>query len=283
MQGGVIPPNGTTGLLTIGAALDVKIGASNLTVEGTAENLKRTAQILISVGKDQTTAPVIVQSLAKIALAPTSPEPFAVQGPTTLEVVKSYPTPIPVKLTRTKKAEKLAIEVSGTTPSTPNVLTYQPTPIAAEKNDGVLNITIPVSAPEGQFSFAVQGRATINNAATVSVGPAFTINVLRPFVIEGPATIALTPGQTVPLKFTIKRNGPFKEVINVNLMGLPQGVTLAEPLKPLPGDKSELFMNLKIDPKVALPTATLTLNASATVNGMAFMHPPLAVNATVKK
>jgi hypothetical protein len=283
MQGGVVPPNGTTGLMTIGATPDVKIGASNFTIEGTAENLKRTAQILISVGKDQTTAPVIVQSLAEIAIAPTSPQPFAVQGPATLEVVKGYPTPIPVKLTRTKEAEKLAVEISGTTSSTANVLTYTPAPIAADKNDGVLNITIPVAAPEGQFSFAVQGKATINNVAAISVSPAFTINVLRPFVIEGPATLALTPGQTVPLKFTTKRNGPFKEAINVNLTGLPQGVTLTEPLQSVAGDKNELVVNLKIDPKVAVLMATLTLNATATVNGMAFTHPPLAINATAKK
>lgn len=283
LQGGIIPANGTTGLLTISASQDVKIGASSFTVEGTGENLKRTAQNLISVGKDQSTAPVIVQILSKIAVAPTSAQPFAVQGPTSLDVVKGYPTAIPVKLTRSKDAEKLAIEVSGTTPSTPNVLTYQPASIAADKNDGVLNITIPVAATEGQSSFAVQGRATVNNVAAISVGPAFTINVLRPFVIEGPATLALTPGQTVPLKFTFKRNGPFKEAINVNLTGLPQGVTLAEPPKPVPADKSELVVQLKVDPKVAVPTAALTLNATAAITGMTFTHPPLTVNASIKK
>ena len=283
MQGGLVAANGTTGLLTLGTTPDVKVGAATFMVEGTAENLKRNAQNLISVGKDQTTAPVIVQTLAKIAVAPTSPHPFAVQGPATLDVVKGYPTPIPIKLTRGKEAEKIAVEVSGMTPSTPNVLTYQPTPIAADKNDGVLNITIPVAAQEGQSSFAIQGRATINNVATLAVGPAFTISVLRPFIVEGPVMVALAPGQTVPLKFTIKRNGPFKEPINVNLTGLPQGVTLAEPLKPVAADKNELIVNLKVDPKVAVPMATLTLNATATVNGMAFTHPPLSVNASIKK
>lgn len=285
VQGGVVPANGTTGLLTIGATQDVKIGATSFTVEGTGENLKRTARNLISVGKDQTTAPVIVQSLSAIALAPTAASPFAVQGPTMLEVVKGYATPIPVKLTRAKEAEKLAVEISATTPSTPNLLTYQPTPVAADKNDGVFNITIPlaVAAPEGSFSFAIQGRATINNVPTVAIGPAITVSVLRPFVVQGPETIALTPGQMATLKFTIKRNGPFKDAINVNLTGLPQGVTLAEPLKPVPGDKNELVVNLKVDSKVAAPMANMSLNATAAVNGATFSHPPLGITASVKK
>ena len=42
-------------------------------------------------------------------------------------------------------------------------------------------------------------------------------------------------------------------------------------------------MNLKADPKLTVTTATLTLNATATVNGTPFAHPTLTVNGVVKK
>jgi hypothetical protein len=282
VQGGLVPANGATGLLTIAASPEIKLGASEFAIEGTAENLKRTAVAPVVVGKDPS-APIILHVIEKIAVSPTSALPFSVQGPANLEIVKGYPTPIPITLTRTKDAEKVAVELAGAVPTQPNVLTFAPVNLAADAKEGKLEITVPVAGPEGQLSFAVQGKAKINNIDVVAVSPAFPITVVRPFTVDGPASVVLTPGQTVPLKFTVTRKGPFKDAVTVRLDGLPAGVTMAAPLAPVPADKTELLVNLKIDPKVAVPMATLTLNASATVNGMAFAHPPVVVNATVKK
>jgi hypothetical protein len=281
-QGGLVPANGVSGIATIASAPDVKPEPVSFTIEGAAENVKRKATHVLALSKDPS-APVIVRSIEKIAAAPTNASAFVVQGPAALEVVKGFPVAVPVTVTRGTGSAKAIFEVTGGIPAVPNVLTFAPGTIAADANSGTFMLTVPVAGAEGASSFVVQAKTKVNNVDVTVTSSAFTITVVRPFTVEGPATVALMPGQTVPLKFKVARKGPFKEAINVAVAGLPVGVTLAAPLAPIPADKSELLVNLKVDAKVAVPTAVLTLNATATVNGMPFAHPPLTINATVKK
>jgi len=282
IQGGLIPTNGTTGIVTISAAPGVAATPATFTIEGTGEGLKRTAAHILVAGKDLS-APIITHTIEKLIAAPTNANAFTVQGPAALEVVKGYPTPVPVNVTRAKDTEKAVFEVTGGIVANPNEFTFTPGTIAAGANAGPFNLTIPVAGPEGPFSFVAQAKTKINNVDVTVVSPPFTINIARPFTITGPASITLPPGQMVPLRFALARKPVFKEPVTVALAGLPSGVTLAAPLPAIAADKSELVANLKVDPKVAVATATLTLSATATVNGMPFGHPPVAVSAVVGK
>jgi len=130
----------------------------------------------------------------------------------------------------------------------------------------------------------IQGKAKVGPADRIVNGSALTVNVRRPFTVESAAPmLTLTPGQTVSLKAKLVRQPVFKEAVQVRLTGLPPGVTLAAPLAAVPGDRSEIQIDLKVDAKAAPANATLTLACTTTIGGMAYNHPPVTVAAQVKK
>jgi len=281
-QEGLVPENGTTGILSISASPDAKAGFATFTLEGSAAGEKTLARHVLQVTKDPA-APTIVKIMNEFAISQTSPVPLSLKGPATLEVVKGYPTPIPIEVIRQKDAEKVVVDLSGVLPTTPQVLTYVNAPVAAGVAKGTLTITAPAAAPEGTMTFAVQGKTKIGTVDVLAVSPAFPLTIIRPYLIDGPKEVELPVNQTVPVKFTLKRNGLFKDPVTVTLTGLPAGVTLAEPLRPVPGDQKEFTANLKVGPKVGPATATLSLAATAPVNGAAFVHPPVTVNIKMTK
>ena len=127
--------------------------------------------------------------------------------------------------------------MTGGIASIPTEFTFTPGNIAAGASSGPFNLTIPVAGPEGPFSFVAQAKTKVNNVEATEISQAFTVNVVRPFVIDGPATVTLIPGQAVPLRgfYRVARARPFKEAVTVAaLAGLPAGVTLATPLALLP-------------------------------------------------
>jgi len=79
------------------------------------------------------------------------------------------------------------------------------------------------------------------------------------------------------LKGRVKREAVFREPIQLKLDGLPQGVTLAAPLKPLPPEQNEFQIELRSDPKTGVAAANLSLTCSATINAMVYLHPALTI------
>jgi hypothetical protein len=85
----------------------------------------------------------------------------------------------------------------------------------------------------------------------------------------------------VSLKGRLKRHPLFKEPVQLRLDGLPAGVTLASPPKPVSPEAAEFQLDLRADMKAAAVTAALKLTASATIAGAAYSQPPLAVSVQV--
>jgi hypothetical protein len=61
--------------------------------------------------------------------------------------------------------------------------------------------------------------------------------------------------------------------VQLKLDGLPKGVTLAAPLKPVAPEQAEFRIELRADPKTAPAPSTLTLTCTATIGGVAYSHP----------
>jgi hypothetical protein len=196
---------------------------------------------------------------------------------------------VSLSVTRAKDQAGLAVQATGldarTTPGQPpppGAIAFQPGAASADAT-AACTLTPPVTAAEGPQEVVPQGKAKVGPAERTVSGPALTIDVRRPFQVELPANLTLTPGQTVKLTGKVQRQAVFKEAIQIKLAGLPAGVTLAAPPAPLPPDKAEFVLELKVDPKAAPATASLTLACSATVNGMAYNHPPAVIAGEVKK
>lgn len=291
VQGGQVPANGTFGALTVTAAAGVEVaGPVLLRVEGSGtsdgKEIRRWAEQQLVLSKE--TNPVAsVLTLPSLAVALTGAEPFTVQGPPALEVVKGYPTPVTVNLTRGTAAAMAPIEVNGTVPLAPllpgqplppGTFTVQPATAAAAS--AAFTLTPGPNAPEGPLTLLVQGKAKVNNVDATVFAPATTMTVRPPFVLEVQTPmLALTPGQTVALKGKVVRQPVFKEAVTLRLDGLPAGVTLAAPLAPVAAGATDFEIALKVDPKFAVPAANLTLTTTTTIAGAVYPQPPMVVAA----
>jgi hypothetical protein len=222
------------------------------------------------------------------ALGLTAAEPFTVRGPAAIEVVKGYPAAVPVRVTRVKDQQTLAVTVTGTVPlpvpapgqpPAPAPLMFQPATAAAGAGSASVTVTAAASAPEGQpFDYVVEGKARVGAADKAVAGPAVAVTVVGPFAVELlTPSLTLPAGRTVMLRGRLQRRLPFKEPVQLNLAGLPAGVTLAAPPPPVAGDQTEFQIELKADPKAAAATANLTLTCSTTLAGTTYAPAPLPV------
>src|SRR5207249_11213549 len=123
---------------------------------------------------------------------------------------------------------------------------------AVGTNQAIFTVAVPVNAPEGTADFIVQGKAKINNADRVVFGPAVAVHVVRPFTVELlTPSLTFVAGQTVALKGRLQRRPVFKEAVQLRLDGLPAGVSMVAPPRPVAGDWTEFQIDLKVEPKAA--------------------------------
>jgi len=296
IQGGDIPANGTAGLLTISSAADaMPTGPMSVRVEGKAmldaKEVKRLALHPLVLTKEANPAAFIL-NVGQVAVGLTEANPFAVQGPPALEVVKGFPVDVPVTLTRDMKSMNLAIEVSGSVaglavpgqPPPPGTFTFKPGNAAANAANATFNLTVGANAPEGQLNLVVQGKTKINNQDRIVIGPAVPLLIHRPFTIElAEPTLKVMPGQMATIKGKLNRQPVFKDAVQLKLDGLPAGTTLAKPLAPVAAGATEFTIELKVDPKFAVAMANLTLTGSATIGGMPYGHPAVTIAAELAK
>ena len=294
VQGGHIPANVTAGLLTLTAADNLTALAEPLVlrIEGHAADgkttLHRTGEHRFAVSKDANPA---TSSLTwhEFALALTSAEPFTVAGPANLDVVKGYPATVTAKLTRRqgsgrtgdsseRRRSRLGSVARPTAAAEPVGV---PAVATCHRRQHDLHGDGPRQRPGGTLDVVLQGKAKVGAAERTVTSAAVRLAVHRPFEVQlSDTALTLTPGQTVTLKGKIVRQTVFKEAVQLKLDGLPPGVTLAAPLKPLTAEQTEFQIDLKVDAKfAAMMPAMLTLTCSTTINGAAYAHPPLTVTA----
>ncbi|MBL8795782.1 MAG: hypothetical protein JNM56_17895 [Planctomycetia bacterium] len=295
LQGGRVPTGGTVGVLTLSALADAPVLTEPLAlrIEGQGEDgdrkLHRFAEQKLTVARDGNPAASQLM-LSSFVAGLSSAEPFAVQGPVTVEAVKGYPTTVPVTIRRGANPPVAAVEVTGQlgTPAQPGQpppggLAFQPVNAAADAGSVNLTMTPTAACPEGVMDFVIQGKARLNNVDQVVVGPAVMLTVHRPFTIEPESMkVDLPVGQKVLLKGKLARRLVCKEAVQLKLDGLPAGVTLAAPPKPIPAESTEYLLELNVAANAKPVIANLTLTGSANLGGIAYLHPPITIAVEVK-
>src|SRR5262249_25062185 len=196
----------------------------------------------------------------QLAVGLSGAEPFAVQGPQALSVVKGYPVNVPVTVTRGAKQGAFAVEVTGMVP-TPNAgagqppaagpFVFKPATAAAAAGTASFTLTPTTLAPEGRaVDLLIQGKATVNKLPITVIGPAVSLTILRPFSVElGTPTLSGKVGQTVVLKGKLKRQDVFKEAVTIGLPMLPPGVALVAAPKPVAANQTDFQIELRLDGK----------------------------------
>ncbi len=297
VQGGLVPAGGSFGVLTLSAAPQAQApgGLLFLHLEGRAtsdgQEIRRRAEQRLVLSRDPNVTPSGI-TLRRLAVGLTGPEPFTVQGPAAVEVVKGYSATLPVTVARAMNQAALAVEVTGAVPAPGAApgqanpaapLAFKPATAAAGAATATITLTPAANALEASpFNLVVQGKARVNNADKLVTSPAVTVTVLRPFTVTlTPPTLTVIRGQTITLKGRIQRQPVFKEAVTLALAGLPAGLTLAAPLKPLTGTESDFQIELRAAPNAAPAMANLTLTCSTRIGTMAYAHPAVAVPVMV--
>jgi hypothetical protein len=294
VQGGHVPANAAQGLLTLTAATEAPplTEPVSLRIEGKANDagkeLRRRAVQQLVVSREANPAACTL-TLSSFAVGLSAAEPFALQAPAMLEAVKGYPTMVPVtikridpKLPAIEVTASLGTAVAQGQPAA-NPLGVKPVNAAADAANVNLALTPALNAPDGTLDFVIQGKAKINNADRIVSSAAVALTVHAPFTVEAPnSPLALTAGQLTTFTVRLNRQAVFKEAVAWKLDGLPAGVTLAMPPKPVPADAREFQIELKVAPKVATAMANLTLTCSTAIGGMAYNHPPVSIASQLK-
>jgi hypothetical protein len=290
VEGGNMPEQGNAGVLTLRA--DAAAGGEpvSLVLEGLAnvagKEVRRPATMHLLPGQEAAVASMV--TLRRLEAARTTAVPFQLTAAPVM-LVKGYATEVPVRLTRSAGQEKLAVTLTTllpTAPAGPAGITVAPVgsvPVGASAEVKV-KLTAGVTAPEGTLDLAVLGRAQVGAVAVSTSSTAVPLAVRRPFEAAlSVAKVELRPGQQAKLLGKLARQGVCKEPVRLTVSGLPAGVTLASPLKPVAAGESQFAVELKADPKAAAGTATATLMFAATIAGAVYTHPPVTVMVTVGK
>jgi hypothetical protein len=294
VQGGHVPANAPQGLLTLTAAADAPPLTEPLALriegkgsDGGKELRRRAVQHLV-VSREANPA-TCTMMLSSFAVGLGAREPFALQGPVTLEAVKGYPTMVPVMIQRSDPklpTIEVTADLSTAGPQgqpAANPLGVKPVGAGAEAANVNLTLTPTLNAPEGTLDFVIQGKTKVNNADRIVASAAVALTLRGPFAVEAPpGPLLLTTGQPATLTVRLNRQAVFKEAVTWKLEGLPAGVTLAMPPRAVPADAREFQIELKVAPKVAAAMANLTLTCSTTIGGMAYNHPAVTIASQLK-
>jgi hypothetical protein len=287
VEGGSVPAGGNAGVLTIRA--DAAAGGEpvSLLLEGRAtiagKEVRRQAVLHMLPGREAGVPAML--TLHRLEVARSTAAPFGLSvAPVTL--VQGYGADVPVRLMRSAGQEKLAVTLTTVLPvpaAGPTGITVAPLPATAAP-EVKLKLTTGVNIPEGTFDLAVVGRAQVGPTSMSVSSPAVPVTVRRPFAAELSVTrVDIRPGHQVKLTGTLVRQMVCKEPVRLSATGLPAGVTLMSPLKPATATDKEFFLELKVDPKAAPATGTVTLVLAATIGGAVYTHPSVTVVVAVAK
>jgi hypothetical protein len=274
VQGGRVPAGGTAGVLTIAADPGATAEPAGVALEGRASvagrEVRRPAVQRLILARESGAAGVYI--LPKLAVAATSAAPFGLTAPAALTLVQGYPAELPVKLTRARGQEKLAVTLRGVAPVG---FTFRPQP-ATPAAEVRLSVTPALNVPAGAVDLAVVGQAQIGPQVVRVAAPAVPVTVKPPFEVRLSEPLVLKPGQAVKLTGKIVREAVCKEPVRLTLTGLPAGVALTPP-KPVAAGESTFSLELKAPAKLAPATGKIELRATAVISGQNYAHPPLTV------
>jgi hypothetical protein len=277
---GVIAAGQAAGVLSFTATADARFPAAPFKLVGRGEGanppLERLAVETI-VFAHQTNLPTSSINQHGLVLATALATPVTLDTPATpIEVAHGFEATIPVKVVRSKGAEG-ELAVTALTP--PPGLTVPGDKIAAKATDGKIRVQAALTAALGTTTIALQAKGKIANTDRVVDGPAVTLAVVRPAVVEIPNALELKAGTTAELKGKLVRKGTFNEFVTLKISGLPAGLK-ADPVTVAPG-AGTFVLKVVAEPKAAAATAGAQVAVAFQVQKKDYSFPPVPLAVKV--
>ncbi len=188
--------------------------------------------------------------LDRFVLAVTDPAPFSIAiSPPSVALVRSGELAIPVTITRRDGFNDPVEFQCDWVP--PGVAVQPSTIIPAGATSAVLRITGAANAPLGECPLVVTASTTRDDldaylgTGRVRVSSELVrLRISEPFVELSSQPSSIRRGERKDLVWTIRHKSPFDGPASVNLLGLPKGVSVAEPLPVLTRDSREIAFPL---------------------------------------
>ncbi len=160
--------------------------------------------------------------------------------------------------------DQIALAVEGL----PEGIAADAKAIEKGKADVQVTLTAPVALAEADFAFRLVGRAAFQNQPKQVVVEPLVLRVVKPLAISATAAGPLMAGGKQTLKFALTRYGDEKPAVNVELIGLPLGVSATQPLT-IPEGQNELTVELTAAPDASIGKAEIRLRGTAQIKGKA--------------
>ena len=175
---------------------------------------------LVTVRNDQ---PILQTTMRRMPVAVSRTVPFTVAVTTPkVPLVRGAPLLVPVKVTR---AEGFAGDVRVKALWTPPGVGSGEITIAANTDTGMLPLDANGNAPLGPFPLAVLASSTVKDEGFEQCSPFAEVTVDKPWLSAQTQGARTTPGTTIQLPVSWKGEHELKGPLQMQLLGLPRGVT----------------------------------------------------------
>jgi hypothetical protein len=135
------------------------------------------------------------------------------------------------------------------------------------------------------LELVLEGRGKVAGVDEVVYGPLIRADVKRAFTLTPPpGIVSLKPGESQKLMLPLVREKPFHGVVRWTVAGAVPGVVIPANGQ-IAAEASELVLPLTVAKTAAATAAAVdvTLTLTATIEGLNYPHPPVAVRIQVVK
>jgi hypothetical protein len=197
----------------------------------------------------------------RFIMAVTEPAPFTVElEPPGIALVRGGELGIPVKLTRragfTEPVEfKCDFAPAG-------VVLPPAETIPGDRSEAVLRVSAAAGAALGEGSLSViattlrESNPYLGTGETRVAAPILPITIAEPYLTLSSEPASVRRGGSAAYRWTVTPRSPFEGEAEVNLLGLPKGVTVSEPLPRITAASTDVVFRLHASGEALLGPVT---------------------------
>ena len=200
--------------------------------------------------------------LDRYVMGVTDPAPFSIdiERPT-IPLVRGGELAIPVKITRRAGFDGPVEFYVGYVPR--GIDSQPPTRISAGESEGIMRLSAGPSAPLGTMPFVVVGN-TVHETLEPYLGTGHIrvsseivdLTVMQPYVELASQPESIRRGERKGFVWTVRHHNSFEGEARVNLLGLPKGVSVLEPLPTMTKDSPTVTFQLRATDEALLGQAS---------------------------
>jgi len=209
----------------------------------------------------------------RFIMAVTDAAPFAIElQPPSIPLVRGGELAIPIKLTRRSDFTG-AIEFKCDF-ARPGIVLPPAETIPGDRDEAVLRISADANAALGTGPLCLTATTVTESNAYLGTGETrvssqvIQIQVAEPFLTLASEPTSVRRGSSVAYRWTVTPTSPFEGEAEVNLLGLPKGVSVREPLPRITATAKEVVFDIEAtDESLLGPVTSIECEITVSTDG----------------